>query len=264
MARTPATPRILVTNDDGILAPGLRVLAENLAPLGTVHVVAPSAERSGSAQALSVRKRVFWEQVAEHEWAVEGTPTDAVILAICHLFPEPPDIVISGINRGGNMGENIHYSGTVGAAREAAIHHIPSLAVSVAHRGRDFDYDVAARCAREFAAILLREGLPPGIMLNVNVPNPWKGGIRATRQSPKITRNVLDMGQDDDGRDFFVLHEQQFITDVSPDTDYAAIFDGAISVTPLILDHTHADLLEHVARWLAPLESALISREISK
>jgi 5'-nucleotidase len=257
MTRASGPPRILVTNDDGILAPGLRALAECLAPLGVVDVVAPSAERSGSAQALSVRKRVFWEQVAEHEWSVEGTPTDAVILAICHLFPQPPDIVVSGINRGGNMGENVHYSGTVGAAREAAIHGIPSLAVSVAHRGRDFNYDVAARCARELAAILLRDGLPSGVMLNVNVPNPWKGGIRATWQSPKITRNVLDMGQDDDGRDFFVLHEQQFITDVSPDTDYAAIFDGAISVTPLILDHTHAALLEHVARWVAPLESAL-------
>jgi 5'-nucleotidase len=250
-------PRILITNDDGIFAPGLRALAEGMAGLGEISIVAPSSERSGSAQALTVRKPVFWEQVAEREWAVDGTPTDSVILAICRLLPEKPDIVVSGINRGGNLGENVHYSGTVGAAREAALYHIPAVAISVSHRGRDFDFSVAARCARLLAPLLLREGLPPGVLLNVNVPQPWKGGVRLTRQSPKITRNVLDLGQDEVGRDFFVLHEQQISTDVGPNTDYAAILDGAISITPMVLDHTATSLLGELSPWATTLESSL-------
>jgi len=126
---------ILITNDDGIYAEGLRALVEALAGLGTLSVVAPSHERSASAQSLTLRQPIFCEKVGEREWAVEGTPTDAMILALNKLLPEPPDLVISGINRGGNMGENVYYSGTVGAAMEATINHVPAFAISVAHRG---------------------------------------------------------------------------------------------------------------------------------
>jgi 5'/3'-nucleotidase len=250
-------PRILITNDDGIFAPGLRALVAALADLGSISIVAPNAERSGSAQALTVRKPVFYERVAENEWAVDGTPTDAVILAIGHLLPEKPDLVISGINRGGNLGENVHYSGTVGAAREAAIYQIPSMAISVAHRGKDFDFTLAAKCARYLAPVLLSEKLALGVLLNVNVPQPWQGGVRITRQSPKITRNVLDVGQDEEGRDYFVLHEQQRIQDAGPNSDYAAVLSGAISITPLVLDHTHTPSLNHISDWAGPLETAL-------
>jgi 5'-nucleotidase len=131
---------ILITNDDGIQAEGLRALVHAVEGLGTVSVVAPSHERSASAQSLTLRQPIFWEQVAEREWAVEGTPADSVILALHKLLPNRPDLVISGVNRGGNLGENIFYSGTVGAAMEAAINHIPAIAVSVAHKGRGFRF----------------------------------------------------------------------------------------------------------------------------
>src|SRR5258708_12344399 len=124
---------LVIPNDDGIQAEGLRALVQAMEGVGTISVVAPSRERSASAQSLTLRQPIFWEQVAEHEWAVEGTPTDAVILALHKLLPNRPDLVISGINRGGNLGENGFYSGTVGAAIEAALNHLPAIAISVPH-----------------------------------------------------------------------------------------------------------------------------------
>src|SRR6202790_656916 len=129
---------ILITNDDGIQAEGLRALVHAVEGLGTISVVAPSHERSASAQSLTLRQPIFWEQIAEREWAVEGTPADSVILALNKLLPNRPDLVISGINRGGNLGENIFYSGTVGAAMEAVINHVPAIAVSAVFREGSF------------------------------------------------------------------------------------------------------------------------------
>ena len=246
---------ILLTNDDGIHAEGLRALVEALGDLGTLSVVAPSHERSASAQALTLRQPIFCEKVGEREWAVEGTPTDAVIVALHKLLPERPDLVISGINRGGNMGENVYYSGTVGAAMEATINQVPAFAISVAHRGKDFDYGGAARFARGLAQIILKEGMPKGVVLNVNVPQPWKGGVRFTRQSQKVTRNLLQEGVDPRGRTYFWLHEQQLTEGIDPDTDYAAVFSGAVSITPLHLDRTHATSLNHLSHWAKKLES---------
>jgi 5'-nucleotidase len=248
-------PNILITNDDGIQAPGLRALVAALVDLGTVSVVAPNQERSAAAQSLTLRQPIYCDQVAEREWAVEGTPADAMILAFHSLLPSRPDLVVSGINRGGNMGENVYYSGTVGAAMEGAINHVPSVAISVAHRGKDFDYAPAARFVRRLAPLLLEEGLPPGVLLNVNVPQPWKGAVRITRQSSKITRNLLQAGADPRGRKYYWLHEQALNQGIEPDTDYAAVYDGAVSVTPLVLDHTHAPSLNHLSRWTKLLES---------
>src|SRR5580658_8308154 len=174
------TPNILVTNDDGIHAAGLRAVVPALQDLGTVTVVAPSAERSAAAQSLTLRQPIYCDQIAEREYAVEGTPADAVILAFHTLLPQKPDLVFSGINRGGNMGENIFYSGTVGAAAEAAINLIPAIAISVVHHNKDFRFDQAADFARDLARKVLSDGLTPGIFLNVNVPNQWNGGVRFT------------------------------------------------------------------------------------
>ncbi len=214
---------ILITNDDGIHAEGLRALAEALAGLGRISIVAPNRERSAAAQSLTLRQPIVCEQRGENEWAVEGTPADAVIVALHKLLPEPPDLVVSGINRGANMGENVYYSGTVGAAREAVIHNIPAFAVSVAHRGKDFQYEHAAAFSRALAQIILKEGLP----------------------------------KDPRGRRYFWLHEQQMDKDIEENTDYAAIRDAAIAVTPLHLDHTHATSLNHLSHWAKLLESAL-------
>ena len=246
---------ILITNDDGIQAEGLRALVQAVEGLGTISVVAPSHERSAAAQSLTLRQPIFWEQVAEREWAVEGTPADSVILALNKLLPNRPDLVLSGVNRGGNLGENIFYSGTVGAAMEAAINHIPAIAISVAHKGRGFRFEQAAKFARELAQMALVEGMPPDIVLNVNVPLVWNGGVRITRQSKKVTRNVLQEGTDPRGRSFYWLLEQEHIEGLDPKSDYAAVFAGAASITPLHLDRTHEASLDHLSQWAARLES---------
>jgi 5'-nucleotidase len=242
-------PHILITNDDGIHAPGLRALVKELSEIGTVTVVAPSQERSASAQSLTLRQPIYCEQIAEREYAIEGTPADAMILAFHTLLKEKPDIVVSGINPGGNLGENVYYSGTIGAAMEGAINRTPSIAMSVASRGKTFDFAPAARFARTLVPVVLREGLPKGVLLNVNVPQPWNGQVRFTRQSSKITRNLLQPGIDPRGRHYYWLHEQQLNEGIDPETDHAAIRDGVISITPLILDHTHGASLNHLSHW---------------
>jgi 5'-nucleotidase len=250
-------PNILITNDDGIHAPGLRALVEALKEIATITVVAPSRERSAAAQSLTLRQPIYCDEIAEREYSVDGTPADAMILAFHMLLTAKPDLVVSGINWGGNMGENVYYSGTVGAALEAAINRVPAIAVSLAYRGTDADFGPAARFTRSLAPMILKEGLPPGVILNVNVPQPWNGTVRSTRQSSKITRNLLKPGIDPRGRRYYWLHEQQLIEGVDPDSDMAAIDKGAISITPLELDHTHAPSLEHISNWAKTLEQDL-------
>ena len=247
---------ILLTNDDGIEAEGLRELASALEGLGTVSVVAPSREQSGSAQSLTLRQPIVCHTAGERRWAVDGTPADCIIVALHKLLPERPDLVISGINHGGNLGENVYYSGTVGAAREAAIHHLPAMAVSLVSKSAAPRFDAAARLTRSAAELILREGLPEQALLNVNVPDPWGGAVRFTRQSQKITRNQLSEGKDPRGRTYFWLFEQKLDKDVEPDTDYAAISARAVSITPLHLDPTHAESLNHLSHWSTILEKA--------
>ena len=247
-------PNILITNDDGIHAPGLRALVAAMQELGTVTVVAPSHERSAAAQSLTLRQPIYCDQIAEREYAIEGTPADAMIVALHTLLKEKPDLVISGINPGGNMGENVYYSGTVGAAMEAAINHVPALAISIAHRGKKFDFSVAAEFTQRLAPIVMKEGLPRGVLLNVNIPQPWTGKVQFTRQSSKITRNLLQPGTDPRGRQYYWLHEQKFIEPMEQGTDHAAVRDGAISITPLMLDHTDSASLNHLSHWAKTLE----------
>jgi 5'-nucleotidase len=245
---------ILITNDDGIHAEGLRALVAALRGLGRVSVVAPHQERSATSQSLTLRQPIFFDQVAEDEWAVEGTPTDAMIVALHRLFPQPPDLVISGINRGANLADDIFYSGTVGAAVEAAINHVPAFAVSLAYRGSGFVYEPAAKFARQLAERVLAEGLPDGVLLNVNVPQEWNGGVRFTRQSKKITRTALLEGTDPRGRTYYWLNQERLLNGIDPTSDHAAIFAGAASITPLQLDRTHELSLNHLSHWAKELE----------
>jgi 5'-nucleotidase len=179
-----------------------------------------------------------------------------VIVALHKLLPEKPDLVISGINFGANLGENAYYSGTVGAAREAALHHIPAFAVSLTTKTAPTDFASAARVARAAAELVLKEGLPDQVLLNVNVPAQWSGEVRFTRQSRKITRNQLSEGKDPRGRNYYWLYEQRIDKDVGADTDYAAIFAGAVSITPLHLDPTHTESLNHLSRWTTRIGAA--------
>jgi 5'-nucleotidase len=252
-------PRILLTNDDGIEAPGLAPLAAALATVGEVTVVAPAGERSGAAHSISVRRPVACEELAERRWKVDGTPADSVIIALHKLLSEPPDLVVSGINLGANVGQNIHYSGTVGAALEATVNRIPAFALSVASRDPAIDYAPAARLGRELALLLLAEKLPEGVVLNVNVPETWNGRVRFTRQSQKITRNVLREEAGPRGPIFW-LKEVQVLESVEPDSDYAALREGEAALTPLAVHRTHVASLNHLSYLAARLQSLLTCR----
>lgn len=241
--------RILLTNDDGIHADGLLALEEALQEISAeVWVVAPLAEMSASSHAISLQRPVRYEQLSERKFAVEGTPADAVIMALNKLMGAAPDLVIAGINRGANLGENVFYSGTVAAAFEAVLNHVPSFAISVASRG-ECQFEVASTFAVKLAEKMLRDPLPAGLVLNVNVPNPWRNGVRLTRQSRKLTKNLLVENTDPRGRKYFWIHEQLEVSQIAPGTDYAAIQEGSISITPLHTDRTKHEAVEKLLRW---------------
>ena len=249
---------VLLTNDDGYGARGLQALAQELQGFAQVAIAAPSWERSGAAQSLTLRQPIVCHKMAENEWAIDGTPADCVIVALHKLLQEPPDLVISGINHGANLGENVYYSGTVGAAREAVIHEVRGLAVSLCSKHVNADFAPTARLAKRTAELVLSEGLPEQVLLNINVPENWNGEIRFTRQSKKITRTVLREGEDPRGTPYFWLSEQRVERDMEldADSDYAAIYAGEASVTPLHLDPTHAESLNHLSHWAAKLRQA--------
>src|SRR5260370_27458079 len=176
-------PHILLTNDDGYQAAGLKARAEELPAIAHVSMGAPSWERRGAAQSLTLRQPIVCHATAENEWAIDGTPADCVIVALHKLLKEPPDLVISGINHGANLGENVYYSGTVGAAREAVIHHVPGLAMSLCSKRGNSDFAPSAKIARHAAEFILKEGLPPQALLNVNRPENWNGEVKFTLSS---------------------------------------------------------------------------------
>ncbi len=249
-------PHVLICNDDGIQAPGLRALAAAMRGIGRVSIVAPHQERSATSNSLTLRQPIFFEEVGDGEWAVEGTPTDAMIVALHQLFPERPDLVVSGINRGDNLGDDVFYSGTVGAALEAALNHVPAFAISLVHGGGSFVYEPAAQFARHLAEQILAAGLPPGVLLNVNVPQPWSGGVKFTRQAKKITRTALLEGMDPRGRTYYWLNQEPSNDPVDPDSDYAAVCAGAVSITPLHVDLTHEHSRHQLASWVRLLEAS--------
>ncbi|HMD83922.1 MAG TPA: 5'/3'-nucleotidase SurE [Terriglobia bacterium] len=245
--------RILITNDDGITAPGIKALEQSLAALGEVTVIAPDREMSATSQAISLHTPLRIHGIDDRHYGVGGTPADSVILALYHILPQRPDLVVSGINPGANMGENVVYSGTVGGAMEAAVHGVPSFAISLASR-KDPDFSSAAAFAAQLATKILQEGLEPGVCLNVNVPRGEVHGVRITRQSQKISQNLVLEQKDPRGRPHYWLDETVEVTDVEPDSDYGAILAREISVTPLQVDRTHYPSLNHISRWLPALQ----------
>jgi 5'/3'-nucleotidase len=246
------TKRILITNDDGVGAEGLKALEQTLAPLGDITVVAPDREMSATSQAISLQTPVRAHALDERHFAVTGTPTDAVILALHQLLPTKPDLVVSGINHGANLGENVIYSGTVAAAMQALLHGLPSFAISLATR-KDHDFSAAATFAAQLAAKILEGGLPDGVTLNVNVPRGKLQGVRLTRQSQKISQNLIRENKDPRGRAYFWLDESVDLANLEPESDYAAVLAQQISVTPLHADRTHYPSLNLLTSWLPAL-----------
>jgi 5'-nucleotidase len=241
--------QILITNDDGIQSPGLLALVPALSQLGRVTVVAPDREMSATSHCITLNQPLRYHQVAPNRFAVQGTPADCVILASLQIFEEHPDLVVSGINRGLNVGDDISYSGTVAAAFEAALQGTPAIAVSSFPLEKP-DFTAAAQVAARIAARVLEDRLPPDVILNVNYPDVWNGEFRMTRQGRRAGKTVLVENMDASGREYFWLHEELHDErGPTAGTDYEALAAGFVSITPLQINRTAQRYLERFSRW---------------
>lgn len=242
---------ILVSNDDGIWAAGIRALETALAALGEVWTVAPDREQSATSHSLSLHRPLRVEEVGPRRLAVDGTPTDAVNLAVNGLLPERPVLVVSGVNHGGNMGDDITYSGTVSAAMEGTLLGIPSIAVSLVCRGVGADFTPAARFAARLAGEVLQRRLPRDTLLNVNVPDlpePEMRGYVITRQGRRRYGDAIVEKVDPRGKKYYWIGGSDLGFVAEEGTDFVAVDSGYISVTPLHLDLTNYRSIQEISR----------------
>ncbi len=254
-------PLILISNDDGITAPGIVALATHLADLGEICVVAPDRQRSAQSHAITLDHPLRATEVQPGWWSIDGTPADCMYLALLSLAPRKPSLVVSGINEGYNLGSDFFYSGTVAAAVEGAIRGVPAFAISL-ERGPREGLEPAARFAHALAHAILAEGLPRGTLLNVNVPNhgPLRG-YRWTRLGQRLYRDQVETREDPRGRKYFWIGGPPLDSEESPDADGPAVAAGTVSVTPLDLDLTSRSLLERLPGWRLPGFEAILQEE---
>jgi 5'-nucleotidase len=237
---------LLVSNDDGYHSEGIKVLADALETIGEVWVVAPDRENSAVSHALTLSRPLRMMRLAERRFIVDGTPTDCVTLGICQVLRDrPPDLVVSGINFGANMGDDVHYSGTVSAAFEAAIMGVPAIAISQVV-GESFTFAAAGRFARAIASRVLRLGLSAGSLLNVNVPPVEPKGLRLTRLGQRRYTEGVVVDTDPRGRTCYWIGGGDPVWEPIPGTDFNEVHAGYISITPLKLDSTDEALLERL------------------
>ncbi len=263
-------PLVLLSNDDGVGSPGLRALREAMAEVADVVVLAPETEQSASSHALSLHRPLRLRTVEPGLFALDGTPADCVYVALhagARVLPRRPDLIVSGINHGMNLGQDAFYSGTVAAAREGALRGIPAVATS-AHHAADLR-ETARLCVRIGTGLLAAVGgsLTPrpafasaaavaapkttGVLLNVNVPRRWTGEVRATRIGARIYEELVDFRTDPRGREYLWLGGPGVRHERDPGTDTDAYDDGAASVTPLLLDLTQPDQQDLTATLVA-------------
>lgn len=242
---------ILITNDDGVTAPALTAMRIELAALGRVIVVAPDRDQSATSHALTLSRPFRIHRHDVDVFSVDGTPTDCVVCAFYGLLDAVPDMVISGINHGPNMGEDVFYSGTVAAAIEGTLQGAASLAVSLVTRDLT-DFREPASFVARLARGVAERGLPPRRLLNVNIPHlPWDAieGVAVTRLGSRMYHDTLIRKVDPRGRDYYWIGGEDPVWDPRPGTDFQAVSDRWISVTPLRLDLTDDDALEEMREW---------------
>lgn len=242
---------ILISNDDGIQSEGLHALAKALKTLGEVFVVAPDREQSAAGHSLTLQRPLRVEKVGHNTYAVDGTPTDCINLAVNGIMPSRPNLIVSGINKGGNLGDDITYSGTVSAAMEGTLLGIPSLAISLVSRN-DFNFKPAVRFAVKLARFILKKGLPKDTLLNVNVPNVREGelkGYRVTRQGKRIYGDVIVEKVDPRGKKYYWIGGDELRWEGGKDTDFDAIANNYISITPVHLDMTNYPSFKELLKW---------------
>jgi 5'-nucleotidase len=252
-------PLILVTNDDGITAPGVRALIKMMNEIGEVYVVAPDSPQSGMGHAITINSTLFCEKVkiddgpqSDREWACSGTPVDCVKLAINRILPRKPDLCVSGINHGSNSSINVIYSGTMSAAVEAGVDGIPAIGFSLS----DFSLNADFGAAKEFIQKIVRESIekdmPAGMVLNVNIPKLPKEklkGIKICRQAKAVWVEKYDERQDPRGRTYYWLTGEFKNLDKGEDTDEWALSEGYISVVPIQYDMTAHYFMADLNRW---------------
>ena len=241
---------ILVTNDDGVRSPGIRSLAEALRKLGRVVVVAPDRNRSAVGHALTLERPLRAEEIKPDVFAVDGTPTDCVNLGIHGLLRETPDLVVSGINRGSNLGDDITYSGTVCAAMEASLMGLPAFAVSLdTSKFQADDLQLAAGFSRQVAAQILQNGLPADTFLNVNVPTGGCCGVELTRQGKRKYGDAVVTSEDPRGRKYYWIGGGEVGFESIPGSDCNALHEQKISVTPLHTNLTNDNSFTALGGW---------------
>jgi len=243
-------PLILVTNDDGVQSEGIHALAEAMRPLGDVIVVGPLQEASAIGHALTLRRPLRIETLREGVYAVDGTPTDCVNIGCEIILKRLPDLVVSGINKGWNLGDDITYSGTVSGALEGALLGAPGIAVSL-RRTPTYDFGPAAAAAATVASMVLSQGIPPRSFLNINVPTGTPKGLRVTTQAKRNHITQIDSRTDPRGNAYYWIDEA--LDEYHPDggrSDYEAVMEGYASVTPLQPDLTAYDMLETLVKNL--------------
>ncbi len=244
--------RILLSNDDGYFAPGLRHLAEMLAQVGEITVVAPERDRSGASNSLTLDRPLKLGQSSNGYYHINGTPTDCVHMAVTGLLNEIPDIVVSGINHGMNMGDDTVYSGTVAAATEGYLLGIPSIAISLATAGHNH-FETAARVALELVKQLMRNPYPEPFLLNVNVPDvPFDElkGNEITRLGKRHKAEPIVKSQNPRGETVYWVGAAGSAQDAGEGTDFYAVNANRVAITPLQIDLTHYAKLDPLKRWL--------------
>jgi len=243
---------ILISNDDGVYAPGIRALAEAMRSLGRVMIVAPDRDRSGASNSLTLANPLRPRLIEPDVWSVDGTPTDCVHLALTGLLDFKPDIVISGINHGANMGDDVLYSGTVAAATEGRSLGLPAIALSMdAHDPQHLPS--AGMAATLLVQSIVSHPLPPDTLLNVNIPDrPWGEiqGLRATRLGKRHPSAPMVPGLDPRGKPIYWVGPAGAVSDEGEGTDFAAVREGWVSVTPIHFDMTRYEALAGLAGWL--------------
>lgn len=244
--------RILLSNDDGYFSPGIAALAQALGALGTVTVVAPERDRSGASNSLTLDRPLSVRKSANGFLYVDGTPTDCVHLAVTGLLDHLPDMVVSGINHGSNMGDDTIYSGTVAAATEGYLLGIPSIAISLSGRSGGH-FDTAGRVARDMVERFARAPINGQVLLNVNVPDVGWGelrGVQTTRLGKRHKAEPVIKAQNPRGDTVYWVGAAGGAADAGPGTDFHAVANNYVSVTPLRMDLTHPELIPVVKQWL--------------
>lgn len=245
-------PLILVSNDDGFFSFGIKTLEKRLRPLGKVMTVAPDQERSAASHSLTLHRPLRVKKIKPDLYAVDGTPTDCITVGVKEILPRIPDIIVSGINNSANLGDDVHYSGTVSAAVEGGIMGIPSIAISLMATEGLGHFETAGRFAAKLVKKVLKEGLPPGVILNVNVPNlPMKQikGYKFTKQGKRNYGDIIAERLDPRGRKYYWIGGDQFAFEDIPGSDCNAVLENYISITPIRVNLTDHGFLETIQSW---------------